>query len=190
MEIDVTNLKRGNFIFYKDDIWEVVKNTFSFQGRGMANVKLRIKNINSGKNIDLTVKSNEQIKRVDVSFKQVQYLYSDQENLYFMNEAFDQYKLHKNVETQFLKYLQEGKKYYAFFYDDKILSLKKPEKVILKVEKADYAVKGDTTKSAKKKITTDTGIEVMVPLFIKKDDFIVVNPETGEYIERTSNKNN
>ena len=184
MKINATNVKRGNFFLYKKNIWEVVRNTFAFQGRGMANVKLKIKSINSEKNIDLTIKSNEQIDIVDVYCKQIQYLYSDKESFYFMNEKYEQYSLQKAVNDSFYKYLQEGKKYYAYFYNDKLLNLRKPEKVILKVDRAEEAIKGDTATSAKKKVITDVGIEILVPLFIKKDDYIVVNPKTGEYVER------
>jgi len=189
MEINATNLKRGNFIFYKNEIWHVLKTIFSFQGRGMANVKIKIKSINSGKSVDVTLKSNEGLELVDVNLEKMQYLYCDNENLYFMNKNYNQYFISKKSVGDYYKYLKEGVDCYIFIYDDKALGVKMPEKVILKVIEAEDAVKGDTTGSAKKKVKTQTGAEVLVPLFIKKEDYIVINPETGEYIERTINKN-
>ena len=94
----------------------------------------------------------------------------------------------KNVGDFYL-FLKEGDDCYVYIYEDSALTLKKPEKVTLKVIESQEAVKGDTTGSAKKKVKTQTGVEVLVPLFIKKDDDIVVDPETGDYIERFTNKN-
>jgi len=54
----------------------------------------------------------------------------------------------------------------------------------LKVLETEDAVKGDTVSGAKKQAKVETGVMVMVPLFIKTGDTITVNPETGQYGER------
>jgi len=46
------------------------------------------------------------------------------------------------------------------------------------------AVKGDTVSGAKKLATLETGLTVMVPLFVKKGDVVSVSAETGLYVER------
>ena len=59
-----------------------------------------------------------------------------------------------------------------------------PKKVTLTVTAAPPGVKGDTSGSATKTVTLETGLEVKTPLFIKEGEAIVINTETGEYFAR------
>jgi len=53
-----------------------------------------------------------------------------------------------------------------------------------KVIYTEPAEKGDTSGRAYKSATINTGATVMVPLFINTNDTIVVNTDTGFYVER------
>jgi elongation factor P len=54
----------------------------------------------------------------------------------------------------------------------------------LKVVEAPPAVKGNTATGANKQIELETGLTVNAPLFINEGDFVRINTETGEYVER------
>jgi elongation factor P len=43
------------------------------------------------------------------------------------------------------------------------------------------AVKGNTSNSATKVVTVETGYKLQAPLFIKNGDVIRINTESGEY---------
>ncbi len=58
----------------------------------------------------------------------------------------------------------------------------------MKVISADDGAKGNTVSGAKKLITIETGVEIAVPIFIKEGDIISIDPLTGEYLERNSQK--
>ena len=45
MKTNAGNLKRGDFVFYQDTIWQVQKADFYSPGKGAALMKTRIKNI-------------------------------------------------------------------------------------------------------------------------------------------------
>ncbi len=45
-------------------------------------------------------------------------------------------------------------------------------------------VKGDTATGANKSVTTETGLKVMVPLFVSVGDTIRVDTRTGDYLTR------
>lgn len=49
---------------------------------------------------------------------------------------------------------------------------------------AQEAVKGNTATAPKKLVTVETGHKLNVPLFIKQNDILVIDCETGECIER------
>lgn len=185
MRINAGNLKKGDFINHLGDIWQVVKTDFNFQGRGMAVVRIKIKSTTSGKNIDLTLKSSADVERADIESKQMQYLYHDGQNLFFMDEAtYNQLEVSVAAVEQIYKFFKEGEKYYVLLYNEKPLAVRPPSSVKLRVTYTDAAVKGDTVSGAKKPATLETGITIMVPLFIKAGETIVVNPETGQYVER------
>ena len=185
MKVNAGNLKKGDFINYQNEIWQVQKAEFYSPGKGSALMKTKIWNVKSGKNIDVTFKSVEEIEVVEVESRLMAFLYKDEENLYFMDEkTFNQYPVLLSSVSGLEKYLKEGDKIYVYLYDDKPLSIRPPLSVKLKVVEAEEAVKGDTVSGAKKPVKLETGAVIMAPLFIKVGDVVTVNPETGEYTGR------
>jgi len=72
----------------------------------------------------------------------------------------------------------------ALVFNDEIIGIKFPIKVDLKVTEAMPAVKGNTSSSALKEVTLETGVKTMVPMFINEGDIVSINTETGDYSER------
>ncbi len=185
MRTNAGNLKRGEFINYQNEIWQIQKAEFYSPGKGSAMMKTRLKNIVSGKNIDYTFKSNEQVETLDVESLEMQYLYKDNENIYLMDErTYNQYYLPISIVGDAANFLKEGNKYYVYFHNDRPLNIRPPMSVMLKVVETEAAIKGDTVTGAKKPAKLETGVTIMVPLFVNKGETVVVNPETGQYVER------
>ncbi len=98
MKTNAGNLKKGEFVFYQGDICQVQKADFYSPGKGSALMKARIKNLVSGKNIEYTYKSSEQVDILEVESIEMQYLYKDKENMYFMDErSYNQYSAPLNT---------------------------------------------------------------------------------------------
>jgi len=69
--------------------------------------------------------------------------------------------------------------------EEEILGVQtKSEKVELEVTQAEPAVKGNTSQTARKKVTLETGYVLEVPLFIEEGDRIIVNVNDGSYCSR------
>lgn len=185
MKINAGNLKKGEFIFKDDEIWQVQKAEFYSPGKGSALMKSRLKAVKSAKTVEITFKSNETIETVDVDAIELQYLYKDGQSLHFMNErTFEQFEFPLDRAGAVSSYLKEGDKLFLLLHNSQAISLRPPQSVRLQVIKAEEAVKGNTITGAKKSVTVETGATVLAPLFIKSGDTIVINPETGEYMER------
>lgn len=185
MRINAGNLKKGEFIAYRDKIWQIHQVKFNYRGRGSALMTVKIKDLVRGKTETETFKSDQSIEVVEIEVLEMQFLYQDKQFFYFMDERdFNQYRLAKERLGFRGRFLKEGEKYYVYLLDGNILNIRFPDTVVLKVIKADAAVKGDRVSGAKKPVVVETGIKVLVPLFIKQGEQIVVNPETGEYVER------
>jgi elongation factor P len=104
-----------------------------------------------------------------------------------MNEqTYEQVELPAQMVEDFAPYMKEGQQVYVMLHDGKPLAIRPPASVRLEVVEAEDAVKGDTATNAKKPVKVESGATVNVPIFIKKGDMIVINPEDGSYIERSN----
>ena len=59
-----------------------------------------------------------------------------------------------------------------------------PKSIAGVVVEAENSIKGDTATSAMKNAVLDTGAKVLVPLFIKNGEEIIISTETGAYLSR------
>ena len=125
MKVGAGNLKKGEFVYHQEEIWQVQKAEFYSPGKGSALMKAKIKNVLNGKNIDYTYKSNEIVDTVDVESIEMQYLYKDNEYVYFMNErTYNQYQLPVGVVGDMAQFMKEGNKYYIYVHNDVPLSIR------------------------------------------------------------------
>lgn len=187
MKTNAGNLKKGEFVNHQNEIWQVQKAEFYSPGKGSALMKARIKNVVNGKNIEYTFKSQEMVETLEVESVEMQYLYKDGDNAYFMNErSYNQYQLPLAVVGTMIEYMKDGSKYYIYLHNDQPLTIRPSLSERLKIVETEDAVKGDTVSGAKKPAKLETGATVMVPLFVKAGEVIIVNPETGEYVGRES----
>lgn len=71
--------------------------------------------------------------------------------------------------------------------EEMIVGVAVPNKVSLEVTEAPPNIKGDTATGGTKVITLETGTNINAPMFINVGDKVIVNTETGQYVERDSN---
>lgn len=189
MRTNAGNLKKGEFILYNGEITAVLKTEFYSPGKGSALMRTNLKNIKSGKSFSYTFKSQEEVETVDIEAVELQYLYKDHEFLYFMNErTYEQFQLSVDLAGNITDFIKESDKLFVLMHDGQPISVRPPQSVRLKVIETEDAVKGDTVTGATKPAKVETGVTVLVPLFIKVGDIIIVNPETGEYTQRVGVK--
>lgn len=187
MNINAGNLKKGQYITLNGDICQVLKSDHNYRGRGSAYMKVRLKNLRTDNTTDMNFRSNDAIELADVEALKLAYLYQDANAAHFMNEkTYEQHVVPLKIVGRVGKYLKEGEKVFVLVHDGKPVGIRPPQTVKLKVVEAQEADAGNTAMTARKEVKLETGESVLVPLFIKKGDIIVVNCETGEYVERGS----
>lgn len=185
MAFGITDLKKGQ-VFQMDGVpYKVVEYAQKVMGRGGSIVNVKIKSLLDGKVLDKTFKGNEAIEPADVSYQNVQYLYNDGANYFFMNQdSFEQFEVSADLVGDGSGYLKEGDVVTLQFFDSRAISVDLPKNVPLKVTYTEDVVKGDTTSSVMKDAELETGISVKVPAFVKTGDLISVDTATGAYRER------
>jgi elongation factor P len=185
--VKASQLSKGMFLLIKGEPHLVAEREFVNPGKGPAFVRIKLKNVKTGLVIKETIKSQETVEDVFVETKDAQFLYADAESYHFMdNQSYEQHAIPvKGLEDR-INYLKEGESYQLVFWEERPIDIKLPYKMVLTVTRAENAVKGDTVSNITKNVTVETGLEVKVPIFIKEGDRLLVNTETGEYVERVN----
>jgi elongation factor P len=180
-------MKRDMFVLYKDKPHQVLKCEFYFPGKGSAFARTKLKNVKTGNVYEYTYKSSETVETVDVDTVELQYLYADGSDYYFMNpRTFDQFVVKESVLDGKEKYLLPEMSMFCVFYEGEVVGVRFPPKVKLVVAEAQDAVAGNTVNAPKKEVTMETGAKVMVPIFIKQGETIIVDTDSNEYVSRAN----
>lgn len=183
----IDQFNKGMFLIVDDQLNLVVDRRYKTQGRQGGLVILDFKNVESGLTSNKTVKAGTKFEQVVPEYREMQYLYLDDDSVYFMNtETYENESINKDVLGEYSQFLKEGDKYVVMFHEEKAITIRENNTVELKVTEAMDAVKGNTANSATKIVTTETGYKLNVPMFVKEGDVITVNTETGEYMGRKS----
>ncbi|MCL1994176.1 MAG: elongation factor P [Spirochaetes bacterium] len=182
------DIVKGTCLLQKGQPYIVVDREFHTPGKGTAVARIKMKSIKDGAVLTLTIPTQQEVEDAQVSLHTCQYQYSDLENYHFMdNESFEQYEVPIADHEDKKFYLKDGLAYDLTVWEDRVIDIKIPYKVVFIVAESENYVKGDTVSGATKPITTETGLVVRVPLFIKQGEKILVNTETNEYVERVNN---
>ncbi|MDR0289694.1 MAG: elongation factor P [Treponema sp.] len=185
--IRAADIVKGSCLLQKGQPFLVVDREFHTPGKGTAIVRVKMKSIKDGSVLSMTIPTQQEVEDAQVSLHTCQYQYGDQDNYHFMdNESYEQYEVSIADNPDKKLYLKEGDAYDLTVWEGKVIDIKIPYKVVFTVAESENYVKGDTVSGATKPITTETGLVVRVPLFIKQDEKILVNTETNEYLERVN----
>ncbi len=154
-------------------------------GNWRAFVRVRLKNVQTGRVIEQRFRAGEDIEEVRVEHQNWQYLYDDGSDLIFMNtETFDQQPVPREMLGDAMQFLKEGDTVELLVDGENIVSVEMPNFVELRVESAEPGVRGDTANNVTKPATLENGTVLNVPLFVNPGDKIRVDTRTGQYVER------
>lgn len=183
--INVNDLKVGMTIMYDNNIYSVMDTQHVKPGKGAAFVQAKLKNLRSGSIIENRFNSSDKVEPARIEKKPMQYLYSMNDVYYFMDmNTYEQVEISKSQIGDDCELLKENLEVDIMFYEGEMLGMNLPDKIALKVTHTEPAVKGNTTSSAMKDATLETGKVVKVPLFIEEGEEILVSSKDGKYVSR------
>lgn len=188
-KISTSDFQKGIFIEFKGEPHQITEFQFVNPGKGSAFVRTKLKSLNSGRVAEFTYKSGDTVDEVPIHVREMQYLYKT-DNIFFLMDqtTYEQTTVSKDIIGDFHKFMKEGEIYQILIHENQAVGMRYPKKIRMKVISADDGAKGNTVSGAKKLITIETGVEIAVPIFIKEGDIISIDPLTGEYLERNSQK--
>jgi elongation factor P len=183
--IDVNQLRKGTTFTQDNQIYKVLNYQHIKPGRGNATIRVMVRNMRTGATTEMTFNSGTRVQDIRVESHDVQYLYNDGEFLTFMDmETYEQPQMRVDVFGDDVQYLTENMNLKLSSYEGEIIDYELPNTVDQKVVEAEMAIAGDTANNPTKRVTTETGLEVKVPMFVNVGDTIRINTTDGSYITR------
>ena len=183
--ISTGELKKGLTILYDGALMRIVDFQHVKQGRGSAYVRLTLRNVRTGATVNTTVQAGEKFDVAELETKTVQFLYREDDTFYFMDTAtYEQPAVGVAIVGDAASYLKENEEVDLLTYDDEVLDVALAPNVVLRVAQTDPGYKGDTASGASKPAIMETGLRVIVPLFVNEGDNLRIDTRTGAYIER------
>ncbi len=185
MKINAGEIRVGMLLEYKNDLWQVLKTQHVKPGKGGAFAQVEMKSVAKNTKLNERFRSSETVEKANLEETNFNYLYSDENNYYFMNaKTFEQIELKKDIVGEKGKLLSENLEVSVNFYNENPISVELPNQINCKIASTDAALKGQTVSSSYKPAILDNGIKIQVPPFIEVEDEIILDTRTFEYVKK------
>ena len=185
MKINVSEIRVGMLLEYKDDLWQVLKTQHVKPGKGGAFAQVEMKSIKKNTKLNERFRSSETVEKASVEENSYNYLYEDDNNYFFIEpKTFEQLEIKKGIIGEKGKLLTENLNVLISFFNDSPISVELPNQIKCKIENTDVALKGQTVSSSYKPAVLVNGLNIQVPPFIESGDEIIVDTRSLEYIKK------
>jgi len=185
MKINAGEIRVGMLLEYKNDLWQVLKTQHVKPGKGGAFAQVEMKSLNKNTKLNERFRSSETVEKASLEETTFNYLYSDENYLFFMNpKTFEQIEIKKELIGDKGKLLTENLEVSISFFNENPISVELPNQVQCKIESTDVALKGQTVSSSYKPATLENGLNIQVPPFIDSGDEVILDTRTLEYIKK------
>lgn len=183
--LNINEIKIGKVLVANNEPYIVTKTDHHKMGRGGAVLKVKMKNLINGNVLDKTFQGNDKAEEANTERKKANFMYKDETDANFMdNETYEQFTLALDQIGDKQKFLKDDTEVDVLYFDNNPVAIDLPIKIKLKVIMAPPGVKGNSAGNVTKQIELETGASISAPLFINEGDEIIVNTDTGEYVER------
>ena len=186
------DFKNGLIIKFNGDYYLIVEFQHVKPGKGGAFVRTKLKSVTTGRTLEYTFNAGVKIEFARIERRRSQFIYSYKDEYTFMdNENFCQTVLKKEMISNPL-YLKDGQEVALLTNteDGKVLGIEFPLSIEMVLTEVEHAEKGNTATHASKRAITETGLEILVPLFVNKGDIVKIDTRDGKYIERVKQTTN
>jgi elongation factor P len=183
--VSAAQLRPGMAIRYEGQIYKVLSSEYhSGQGKmgGVSHVSLR--NLSSGALWEHSFRADLRLEEIPIEKRPLMFLYSDQEQSYFMNPtSYEQVEIANAVIGQQIRLLEPDMQLSVEFVEERPVSVLFPDIIEVRIAETTPPVHGqqdNTWKTAR----LGNGINIMVPQFVKSGDLIRMDVASLRYMDR------
>ncbi len=179
------DLKNGMVLRIEGQLWAVVEFQHVKPGKGPAFVRTKLRNVESGKNVDRTFNAGTKVETANVDKRTMQYLYNDGSSYVFMdNSTYEQLEVTPEVVGDAKNFMLENQEAIVATNDGRVLFIELPASVELLIAETEPGLQGDRSTGGTKPATLETGHTIAVPLFITTGEKVKVDTRDSSYLGR------
>jgi elongation factor P len=180
-----TQIKKGNVIKWRDQLWRVVAVQQTFTGKHGAYYQMKLQSLEDGHVETQRFGASDEVEKAFMEARRMQYLYQDGATYVFMDpDTGEQVHLGEGLLEEALPYLAYNADVQVQCHEGRPVAIEMPTSVALEVTRTEPAVRGDTATAVTKPAELETGLVVKVPGHIKTGDRIQVDTRTGDFLGR------
>lgn len=185
--IPATEIHEGILLLLEGRLFKVVSSEFGGAAKVGRIVHLKLKSIPEGNLYERSFKGDEKVEPAHLNTFQMEYIYNDGENYYFMNkQTYEQIPISKKIVGPVALFLKENSDISIEFFKGQPVNVVFPKIVHLKVLSSPPGI--HEVDSTYKTAVLENGLEVLVPQFIKEGDIVEIEVETRRYLDRLGKK--
>lgn len=180
-----TDLRPGMAIKLDGNLYVITQFQHVTPGNLRAFVQIKIKNLENGTIIEKRLRSGEEVERVELDRREMEYLYQEAGGYVFMDQKdYDQITLSKDLIEDSMGFVKPNTVINVLICDGRPVSVELPTVVELKVIDTPPGIKGATATNQLKEATLETGLKTRVPPFIGVGEVVRINTVDGSYNSR------
>ncbi|WP_431857325.1 elongation factor P [Azospirillum sp.] len=185
MKVNANQMRAGHVLEHNGKLYVIQKTQIVQPGKGGAFIVLEGKDIRTGNRLSERFRTQETVERARLDQHDMTFLFSEGDAFTFMDkESFEQVTIPREVIGDQAVFLQDGMEVTVESHEGAPLGVEIPGKVTLLITEADPVVKGQTASSSYKPAKLENGVSILVPPHIEAGTRVVVDTQSGEYVER------
>jgi len=186
MSLAVNDLKPKTYFIFEDQPCVVLETHHLKMQQRRPVVQTKFRNLLSGKHLERNFAQSDVFEEADVKRESVKFLYAHRGEFWFVDpvDASKRFQLAADIVGDQARFLKPNTVLEALSWNDDVINVSLPIKMSFRVVEAPPATRGDTATGGSKQVKLDCGATINVPLFIAEGENIIINTETGEYVER------
>jgi elongation factor P len=189
--LDYDEIKPRKYILVDGQPFEILEYHVARTQKRKPQNQVKMRNLLNGKVIPATFHASDTAEEADISRREALFLFSNNKGEYWFCDPKDRakrFQIDADVIGDSAKYLKDNTlvdtKVFEYEDEERVIGVTLPIKMNFVVKDAPPAIKGNTASGGGKLVTLETGAQITTPFFIEVGETIVVNTDTGEYVER------
>ncbi|MEN9337990.1 MAG: hypothetical protein RIQ41_304 [Candidatus Parcubacteria bacterium] len=188
--LDYDEIKPRKYILVDDQPFEILESHVARTQKRKPQNQVRMRNLLNGKVVPGTFHASDTAEEAEISKREALFLYANKGEFWFCDpkDRAKRFEIAEDVIGDASRFLKDNTvvdiKVFEYEDEEKVIGVTLPIKMNFVVKDAPPAIKGNTASGGGKLVTLETGAQITTPLFIEAGETIMVNTDTGEYVER------
>lgn len=188
--LEYNEIRERKIILYENEPCEVMESHVARTQQRKPQNQVKLKSLLSGRTWNATFHTSDKAEEVDLTKKDVKYLYSSKDEFWFADpeDLKNRFKIDSKVIGDSAKFLKTNENVTALVWDnddeEQVIKIMLPIKMEFVVKEAPPSIRGNTANGGGKVAILENDYKLTVPFFVEVGDKVIINTETGEYVER------